>query len=293
MKAIVFFLVTVLLAFVISGCSIIKEGITGERPEAEEDIPEIAEEHPFVPAAFPIIGDWFAVYSGSEYLGFRFTADGKCELQPALYSSDLFGPKYYGDYHWGGAGGNEVIMDMYKGVSKEVDYGDGNIWDEWSDGGRVQATTGLMITFSVYGGNMKSVAMKIESSGNDTDGYTVVKPGAIMILISQGADSMGAYSPFIFGSEPYDDTEGKKKAPAVPDIFISRAERFYTTAELNVRCGPSVNYATYGTVQPGTPVDKIGEFTDIEDWAFVLLDEGGGWVNTDYLSATLAQVAVE
>ena len=285
-------LIIALGAFVFPGCSIVKEGITGERPDAGADAGSDAEDAA-VPAAFPIIGDWFGVYGGNEYLGLRFTADGKCELQPAVYPSDMFGPRYYGEYSWGGDGGKEISLDLYKGASREVNYGDGQVWDEWSDGGRESATTALTMTFRVYGGDVKSIAIKAVNAGIDTEGYTVVQFGAFVTLLSVAAGGSGNPSPFIFGSEPYDETEGKTRTPMPPDILNERAERFYTTAELNVRCGPSTSYGTYGTIPLGAAVDKIGSATGVNDWAFVLLADGGGWVNTDYITANAQESTPE
>jgi len=279
-------------AFVLPGCSVVKEGITGERQNSDDGTGADSD-FADVPAAFPIIGNWFGVYGGNEYLALRFTADGKCELQPALYPSDVFGPRYYGEYIWGGDDGKEISVDLYKGVSREVNYGDGQVWDEWSDGGRDSATTALTMAFRVYGGDMKSVAMKAVSAGIDTEGYTVVQFGAFVTLLSVSAGGSGNPSPFIFGSQPYDQTEGKTLTPMQPDILNASAERFYTTAELNVRCGPSTSYGTYGTIPLGTQVNKIGSATGVNDWAFVLLVDGGGWVNTDYISANKPETAPE
>jgi len=284
----IFIAVLAIGAFGFAGCSFVREGITGERqtdPAADGSTDE--EEYRVVPAAFNIIGDWFGVYNGSEYLSLRFTANGKCELQPAVYPSDIFGPRYYGDYRWGGDDGREIILDMYKGVSREVDYGEGNIWDDWTDGGREGASTALYITFRGLGGQSRSVAIKTDMGGIDTDGYQVVHSGAFAVLMPEAFGGSGNQSPFIFGATPYDQTEGKTLAPSPPDSFIDRAERFYTTAELNVRCGPSTSFGTYGTVPLGTPADKIGYmFTGHDDWAFALLMEGGGWMNTEYLSSS-------
>ena len=286
-KLIVFIAITALAIslFALPGCSIVREGITGERQtEAADDADS---EEPVVPPKFNIIGDWFGVYSGSEYLSLRFTAGGVCELQPALYPTDMFGPRYYGEYRWGGDDGDEIILDMYKGVSSEVDFGEGYLFEEWTDGGREAATVGLAVTFRVIGGSMKSFALKTDLGGVDTDGYTVVQRDAFLVLLLDAAGGSGSPSPFIFGSEPYDSTEGKKLEPTVPDSFTISAERFFTTAELNVRCGPSTDYGTYGTVPIGTPVEKIGYMTTGHDeWAFVLLNDGGGWVHTDYLSGS-------
>ena len=132
---------------------------------------------------------------------------------------------------------------------------------------------------------MTSFAVKAEEPGFDTDGYEVVHIGAFVVMITATTDASGETSQFLFGSEPYDQTEGKSGNIKVPDSFTERAERFYTTAELNVRCGPSSDFKTYGTVLLGTPVDKIGfMWSGSDDWAFVLLQHGGGWVNTDYLT---------
>ncbi|MCL1895282.1 MAG: SH3 domain-containing protein [Clostridiales bacterium] len=277
--------VAAFLVFALAGCSLVKEGVTGEKSDegqVEADREEVA---PAMPAAYNIVGEWFGVYSGSEYLSFRFTADGKCEMQPALYPSDMFGPKYYGDYSWGGEGGKEILLDLYRGVSNEVDYGDdGGIWDEWSDGGRDSATIALTMAFRVYGADMRSFALKANAAGTDTEGYLVVQANAFLVVLESHAGS-GNPSPFMYGAAPYDMTEGKEKMPMSPDSFLGRAERFFTTDELNVRCGPSTDFATYGTVMPGTPVDQIGYMdSGHDDWAFVLLEDGGGWVNTGYLS---------
>jgi len=269
--------------FGISGCSIIREGITGERPEEVE----ADNEEPLVPPAFNIVGDWFGVYSGNEYVSLRFTADGKCELQTGLFASDMFGARYYGEYRWGGVDGKDITLDMYRGLSKEVDYGGDNKWDEWYDGGHDASSTALVITFSVFGGTMRSVAIKADIGGIDTDGYTVVERGAFLVLMSTSYGGDGNGSPFIFGSHPYDESEGKTLMPSVPNAFLGKAERFYTTAELNVRCGPATTYGTYGTVPLGTPADKIGYMTSgHDDWAFVLINDGGGWMNTDYLATS-------
>jgi len=279
--------IILIIAFILAmaglpGCSFVREGITGERQADAAD--EADSDEPVVPPAYNIIGDWFGVYSGSEYVSFRFTADGACELQAALYASEMSGPRYFGDYRWGGDNGDEIILDMYQGVSSEVDNIHGNVWYEWTDGGREGATTALNITFRVIGGTMKSFVVKSDLGGVDTDGYTVVQRGAFLVVLPDGFGS-GNPSPFVFGSEPFDQTEGKKLSPTVPDSFTIRAERYYTTAELNVRCGPSTDFGTYGTVPIGTPVDKIGYMaTGHDEWAFVLLMEGGGWVHTDYLA---------
>ncbi|MCL2110695.1 MAG: SH3 domain-containing protein [Clostridiales bacterium] len=289
MKKIVLVFIAILAMFVLSGCGlgdIVREGITGERQGVVEEETDSKEELPVVPAAFPVIGDWFGVYNGSEYLSLRFTADGKCELQPAVYPSDMFGPRYFGDYRWGGDDGREIHLDMYKGVSRPVDYGNGNVWDEWSDGGRENATTALRVEFRVYGGTMKSLALKTVGSGIDTEGYAVVQPGAFVVILAQGVDGTGNPSPYLFGSEPYDEDEGRSRVSVVPDRLSDRPERMFATAELNVRCGPSINFATYGTVTHGTPVDVIGSASGNEDWAFVLLADGGGWMSRDYLSDT-------
>jgi len=279
----ILFLVLV-TALVLSGCSIVKEGVTGERPDGGSG--DAAEgSQPSVPAAFPIEGNWFGVYGGSEYLALSFSADGKCELQPALYPSDFFGPKYYGDYTWGGEYGNEIALDMYMGESVEVIY-DGGVRDEWSDGGRDNATAALSVTFRVYGGSMKSLAFKAVAAGYDTEGYAVVQSGAFFVIMDMKEAYGGNSSPFIFASTPYDMTEGKVLRPAGPDGFLSEAERLYTTADLNVRCGPGTEYATYGTVPEGTPVDKIGTLEGKGDWVFVLLEDGGGWCNVGYLTDT-------
>jgi len=287
MKRLLLFILIAFLAigtFGLAGCSFVREGITGERKEASDPDGTPEEEAPVFPAAFDIIGDWFGVYSGNEYLSLRFTANGRCELQAAAYPSDIFGPRYYGDYRWGGDDGREVILDMYKGVSHEIDYGNDNIWEEWMDGGRDTASTALNTAFRVLGGQMKSVAMKTDTGAVDTDGYTVVQRGAFLVLLPDALSGSGSPSPFLFGSTPDGQIEGKKLTPTAPDSFTDRAERFYTTAELNVRCGPSTDFATYGTVPIGTPVDKIGYmYSGHDEWAFVLLAEGGGWVHTDYL----------
>ena len=285
MKRLLVFVLAIILAVSaigIAGCSVVREGVTGERQtdgadgSSDEDLPS-------VPAAHNIIGDWFGVYNGSEYLSLRFTADGKCELQPAAYRSDMFGPRYYGDYRWGGQGGDEIFLDLYKGDSREVDYGGGNVWDDWFDAGRDAATTALTVTFQVFGGQMRSVALKSGMAGIDTDGYTVVQAGAFLVLLTDS--SSGHDSAFVFGSTPLDQTEGKKLVPKPPDSFVSKAERYYTTAELNVRCGPSTDFGTYGTVDIGTPADKIAYMAaEYDDWAFVLLMDGGGWMHTDYLA---------
>ena len=274
------------LVFALAGCSLVKEGVTGEKSaEGQEEI-DREEAAPAMPAAFNIVGDWFGVYAGSEYLAFRFTADGKCEMQSALYPSDMFGPRYFGDYTWGGEGGKEVLLDLYRGVSSEVDYGDGSLWDEWSDGGRDSATIALTMAFRIYGGDMRSFALKARGAGTDTEGYLVVQDNAFLVVLESPGGGNGNPSPFLYGSTPYDNTEGKEMEPSAPDSFVDRVERFYTTDELNVRCGPSTDFGTYGTVMPGTPVDKIGYASGNDDWAFVLLADGGGWVNTGYLTET-------
>jgi len=268
----------------IAGCSVVKEGVTGERPPAADGEGEGDEGAPAVPAAHNIIGDWFGVFDGQEYLSFRFTADGKCELQTGLYQTEFTGPRYYGDYRWGGDVGDEILLDMYKGMSREVDYGDGNIWDDWYDGGRDDASTALTVSFRVFGGSMTSVALRAGAAGIDTDGYTVIPP-AVFVVLNTEAGGAGHESPFIFGSMPFDETEGKTLMPKTPDSFTLKAERYYTTAELNVRCGPDTSFGTYGTVPIGTAVDKIAYMaTGHDDWAFVLLMNGGGWVHTDYLA---------
>ena len=284
-RLLLFILVLVLVVSTIglSGCSFVKEGVTGERQDESGD-GNMLEEEPAIPAAFNIIGDWSGVYAGSEYVDLRFTADGKCELQTGIYASDMFGPRYYGEYRWGGEGGKDIILDLYKGVSREVDFGEGNIIDEWPDGGREAATTALNMTFRVFAGSMKPIALKTDMGGIDTDGYPVIQKGAFMILHSY-VEGGTEEDTFRFGSPPYDDTEGKTLMPSIPDSFTDRAERFYTTAELNVRCGPDTSYGTYGTVPIGTPVDKIAYMlSGHDDWAFVLLKDGGGWVNTGYLA---------
>ena len=287
MKRLLVFIIVMALAigaFGFSGCSIVREGITGERPEAAPEEAETGE--PAVPPAFNIIGDWFGVYNGTEYISFRFTAGGNCELQPALFATDMSGPRYYGEYRWGGARGDEISLDLYQGVSNEIDFGDGYVMNEWTDEGRESATTALNLTFRVIGGQMKSFALKSDLGGVDTEGYTVVQKGAFLVLLLDVPGS-GNESPFIFGSPPYDQDEDKKKNPTIPDSFTASAERYFTTAELNVRCGPSTDFGTYGTVPEGTPVDKIGYMaTGHDDWAFVLLSDGGGWMNTDYLSGS-------
>ena len=270
-------LLIVMVLLALPGCDIIKEGITGERGKAEEDL-VVEDEIPVVPA-FPIIGKWFGVYGGSEYLEVVFTSDGKCELQPAVYPSDIFGPRYYGEYRWGGDSGEEIILDLYMGVSREVDSGNGVIWDEWSDGGLEEANTALNMTFRVYGGNMRSFALKAVTAGVDTQGYTVVRSDAFMVMVAEGDTTS-----FLYGSTPYDQNEGKNLNPSAPSLFGNGAERLYTTAELNVRCGPSTDFGSYGTVPLGTPVDRIAAAVNIDDWAFVLLANGGGWCNTDYLA---------
>jgi len=283
-KLLVLILIIVLAAavFCLPGCSIIREGITGER---QTDVEESEPDEPFVTPAFNIIGDWFGVYAGSEYLAVRFTADGKCELQPALYPSDMFGARYYGDYRWGGDNGDEIILDMYKGESRALDFGDDNVFNEWSDGGRESATTGLSITFRVIFGQMRSFALKTDLGGVDTEGYTVVQRGALIVMLNSSGGS-GNQSPFLAQATPYiDNNEDKTMTPKAPDSFTIRTERYFTTAELNVRCGPSTDFGTYGTVPSGTPVDKIAYMaTGHDDWAFVLLMDGGGWVHKDYLA---------
>ena len=283
-------IIILIVALAFPGCNLVREGITGEGPEEAAAAAEAEQAEPAVPPAFPIIGDWFGVYNDTEYLMLRFTANGKCELQPAVYPSDMFGPRYFGEYKWGGEGGKEVIMDMYKGLSREVDYGDGFVWDEYFDGGRENATTALMMTFRVIGGGERSFAVKAVGAGIDTEGYTVVQASAFVVLLGESKGGSGNPSPFLFGTIPLDPTEGKNGNSVIPDKLADRAERFYTTDELNVRCGPSTDYKTFGTVPAGTPVFKIGAMTGKEEWAFVLLTDGGGWVHTDYLSATKPEV---
>ena len=282
------FLIAVILAFGLPGCSLVKEGITGESPEdaasSEEPAPIV------VPAAFRIIGDWFGIYNDSEYLMLRFTADGKCELQPAVYPSDMFGPRYFGEYVWGGEDGREIILDLYQGQSKEIDYGDGFTMDEWTDGGREAATTALMMTFRVFGSDAKSFAVKAVGAGIDTEGYTVVQAGAFVVMLNQTVGGNGNPSPFLFGTIPYDPDESKSPNSVVPDNLLDNAVMFYNTDELNVRCGPGTDYKSYGTIPVGTSVWQIGSASGKDEWAFVLLDDGGGWVHTDYLSATKPDV---
>jgi len=289
MKRLYLFLLIIVLIFALTigmaGCSFIREGVTGEKQAQTTPDTGTDQTLPTVPAAFNIIGNWFGIYSLDEYLSFRFTADGKCELQPASYPADMLGPRYYGDYRWGGDNGNEITVDMYKGVSRSIDYGEGNVREEWSDGGRDSATTGLNMTFQVYGGSMKSVAMKAAVAGIDTDGYTVVSAETFVVLMAETTTGSGNPSKFWFGMAPPDLTEGKLLLAVPPDTLADKAQRFYTTAELNVRSGPDTKYGTYGTVPPGTAVDKIGSmWTGHDDWAFVLLQDGGGWVNTGYLA---------
>jgi hypothetical protein len=198
----------------------------------------------------------------------------------------MFGPRYFGDYKWGGDGGREIIMDLYKGQSREVDYGDGFVWDEWYDGGRENATTALMMTFRAFGGGDKSFALRAVGAGIDTEGYTVVQASAFLVLLAEPMSGNGNPSPFLFGTIPLDPTEGKSGSSIVPDRLSDNAERAYTTDELNVRCGPSTDYKSYGTIPLGTAVFKIGYATGKEEWVFVLLVDGGGWVHTDYLSVT-------
>jgi hypothetical protein len=287
MKFIAFFL-TVVVCFVLPGCSLVKEGITGEGTEEVvtpvETTPEVE------PAAFPVIGDWLGIYNDSEYLELKFTADGKCELQTAVYPSDVFGARYYGEYLWGGDDGREITLDLYKGQSKEVDYGYGFIMDEWSDGGRESATTALMMTFRVYGGEVKSFAVKAVGAGIDTEGYTIVQPGAFIVLLAEAMSGNGNPSPYLFGTMPLDPTEDKSGNSILPDTFAETAERCFTIEDLNVRCGPGTGYKTYGTVPTGTPVDVIASAEGKDDWSFVLLSDGGGWVNKDYLSVTKPEV---
>ena len=131
---------------------------------------------------------------------------------------------------------------------------------------------------------MTSVALKAGAAGIDTDGYTVIPPAAFVVLNTE-AGGAGHESRFIFGSRPNDETEGKTLMPKAPDSFTPETGRYYTTAELNVRCGPDTSFGTYGTVPIGTAVDKIAYMaTGHDDWAFVLLMNGGGWVHTDYLA---------
>ena len=281
-------IIALILAFTLPGCNLVREGITGEGPEEAAAAAEEVEV--VVQPAFSIIGDWFGVYNDTEYLEFRFTANGKCEMQPAVYPSDMFGPRYFGEYKWGGEGGREIIMDMYKGQAREVDYGDGFVWDEYFDGGRENATTALMMTFRVFGPGEKSFAIKAVGAGIDTEGYTVVQASAFVVLLAESMSGSGNPSPFLFGTIPLDPTEGKSGSSVVPDRLSDNVERFYTTDELNVRCGPGTDYKTYGTIPLGTPVFKIGEAAGKSEWAFVLLVDGGGWVHLDYLSVTKPEV---
>ena len=279
-------ILTIIVIFVLSGCSLVRQGITGEGPEAATT-PVSVEPVEVVPAAFPIIGDWFGVYDKNEYVAVKFSEDGKCELQTAVYPSDMYGPKYYGTYTWGGDSGKEVILDMYRGQSKTITNEDGLVFDEWYDSGRENATTALMLTLRIYGGPMKTFAIKAVGSGTDTEGYAVIQANAFALMLANAADGSSNSSPYLFGTVPFDTEEDKSPNSVVPDTFLDRAERLYINAdELNVRCGPSTEYKSYGKIPMGTPVDKIGERSGEEDWIFVLLMDGGGWVNKDYLVET-------
>jgi hypothetical protein len=282
--------IAMVLIWTLGGCDLVKEGVTGEKQDMASGSGSAETVPPSAPAAFDIIGDWFGVYNGNEYLAVRFAADGKCELQTAVYPSDMFGPRYYGDYRWGGEGGNEIILDMYKGVSGNVDSEDGYAVTEWSDGGRESATTALSMTFAVYGCDVKSVALKAASAGVDTEGYTVVKSGAFVVIFPGAADS--AAGSFFFGTEPADPTEGKTKVSIAPNTFGAAAERFFTTDDLNIRCGSGTDNASYGMALKGTAVYKIGWMEPAEeDWVFVLLEGGGGWCSAEYLSDTPPEAA--
>ena len=280
-KAAICVLVVMISIFGFSSCKVVKEGVTGEREEQDEIADEMI---PSLPAAFPIFGDWYGVYNGSESLSLFFDSELKCEMQTAVYKSKVLGPRYYGDYRWGGDDGKEVILDLYKGVSEEVEDEAGNKEHKWIDGGREKATTALNISFRIYGGSVKPIAIKSTSKGYDTEGYMVVPTNVFVMLVPGQGDSQGTVD-FLFGSAPRDTEEGKTASPVTPDVHRDKAERFYTTAEeLNVRCGPSTDYGSYGQVPLGTPVECIGSMTGVSDWVFVLFAGGGGWCNTTYLS---------
>jgi len=277
-------LITIILILSLSGCSLVREGITGDKPGDTSSSTDVAPVS--APAAYPIIGDWFGIYNDSEYVELRFTADGNCELQTAVYPSDMFGPRYYGQYVWGGDNGDEVSLDLYQGQSKQIDYGNGNVVDEWSDGGRDSATTALTMTFKIYGGTMKSFVVKAMGAGTDTTGYTVIKDNAFIVMLANSANGSGNPSPFLFGTIPLDPTPDKSQNSVIPDTMLDKAAVFFTTEELNVRCGPGTDSRTYGTIPGGTQVDQIGSLSGNDKWAFVLLSDGGGWVHKDYLTTT-------
>ena len=270
--------------FALPGCKVVEDNVN-ENPNHE--VGENAEMEPSITVdenmVFGIIGDWGGwdyMLPGEERFMISFGADGKCNVQRGNYA-DYLGPVYYGDYNWS-EDEKYITLDMYQGVPYEQE-GEGPYvpWYLWLDEGRENSKVTLNLSFRIYGGSVRTFALKANAGGIDSEGYAIVDENSFVVFSSWSSED---YFLFPFGSSMITSEGGGRNRVVNPDTFLETSEHYQTIAEQDVYCGPGDDYVSLGRVPSGILVCKIACMATGNDWAFVLFDGGGGWVNIKGLS---------
>ena len=72
------------------------------------------------------------------------------------------------------------------------------------------------------------------------------------------------------------------------ELELPKEEKVYTTTYLNVREAPDANSARLGVLNPNTELIKL-EFSDVENWIKIKLNEGEYYVHNDYVTAAIPE----
>jgi uncharacterized protein YraI len=109
---------------------------------------------------------------------------------------------------------------------------------------------------------------------------------AIIILVVLGVIAVFAIGIILGNVLPKSEANPPAVAPPTP---VPEAPYVVAKDYLNVRSGPSTQYAIYGVVPPGSQAEVIGKSEDGGWWVIKipteLVGSGQGWVSADYSEA--------
>ena len=126
---------------------------------------------------------------------------------------------------------------------------------------------------------------KVLSLSKGADVVVLAKENGFLYIKSNRYGVYGWVSAnYVADSRPQSESVVQSGTVA-PDKKYATAEIKYTTNGLNVRKGPSTNYAIVGLVPISYPVKVIGYKSDVSGWVYVQDTTYGytGWVSTAYL----------
>ncbi|MDR1796960.1 MAG: hypothetical protein LBR44_05860 [Clostridiales Family XIII bacterium] len=237
------------------------------------------------PPAFDLTGGWSGVYPDTEATNnmyvFTFDEGGACTMQLAKYGAGTLSCKYYGDYTLS-ADGRELTLDLYHGEYETVETAGGAV-EEYHDQGRANAKLFATVRFRVI--HIDGVQPFVLVSQERALAGLPEGTGDTEVVIDEGV--FFVMQPDSAGQRFFGETS-LETGSVVPDALFPNPEASAVTNTLeglNVRSGPGTDYDSFGTLQNGTAAYRVAAMQDgPEDWVFCLFAEGGGWLNTDYLT---------